>query len=51
MVITVYNNNNKYESFQTITLESNSAVYNTTLNFQKDEGEDKPIGSIQLCLR
>lgn len=51
MVITVYNNNNKYESFQTITLETNSSVYNTTLNFSKEEGADKPIGSIQLCLR
>ena len=54
MVITVYNNNNKYESFQTITFEDKSAVYNTTLNFNKDgknNGEDKPIGSISLYLR
>lgn len=51
MVITVYNNNNKYESFQTITFEDKSAVYNTTLNFNKENSEDKPLGSIQLYLR
>ena len=54
MVITVYNNNNNYESFQTITFEDKSAVYNTTLNFNTDgqnNGEDKPIGSISLYWR
>ena len=54
MVITVYNNNNNYESFQTITFGDKSSVYNTTLNFNKDgknNSENKPLGSISLYLR